>query len=98
LRSARSTLDVLRDRGVNMTSVIPVANRYIKRQLITLEEASKAIGGETIFPIRNDYAPAIQGLNFGQLLSEAGPRSPLRRDLQDLLTKLQTSNVAAGVK
>jgi hypothetical protein len=42
-----------------------------------------------VLPIRNDYAPAIHGLNFGQTLSEAGPRSSIRRDVQDLLAKLE---------
>jgi pilus assembly protein CpaE len=90
LRCARATIDALRDRGVDPASVIPVANRYVKRQLISLEEAAKALGGVEVVPIRNDYAPAVHGLNFGQTLSEAGPRSSLRRDLQDLLAKIES--------
>ncbi len=89
LRCARATLDALRGRGVETTAVIPVANRFVKRQLISLEEANKALGGVDVLPIRNDYAPAIHGLNFGQTLSEAGPRSSIRRDVQDLLAKLE---------
>jgi Flp pilus assembly CpaE family ATPase len=98
LRTARYTLDSLRNLGVNVDSIIPIANRYVKRQLITLEEAAKALGGVSVHPIRNDYTPAIQGLNFGQMLSEAGPRSSLRKDLQDLLAKLDAKNAPAGVK
>jgi pilus assembly protein CpaE len=90
LRCARSILDALRDRGCETTSIVPVANRYVKRGVISLEEANKAIGGVDVLPIRNDYAPALHGLNFGQTLSEAGPRSSIRRDIQDLMTKLES--------
>jgi pilus assembly protein CpaE len=96
LRCARSILDALRDRGADPASIIPVANRYVKRQVISLEEANKALGGVDVLPIRNDYAPAIHGLNFGQMLSEAGPRSSIRRDLQDLVTKLESRTRASA--
>ncbi len=94
LRFARATLDALRDRGIDPASVIPVANRYVKRQVISLEEAAKALGGIDVVPIRNDYAPAIHGLNFGQTLAEAGPRSSVRRDLQELLAKIESRSGA----
>jgi pilus assembly protein CpaE len=95
LRCARSILDALRDRGCDTASIVPVANRYVKRQVISLEEATKAIGGVDVLPIRNDYAPAIHGLNFGQTLSEAGPRSSIRRDIQDLVMKLESRQAAS---
>ena len=96
LRTGRSILDALRERGVDMSSVIPVANRYVKRQLISLEEASKALGGVEVFPIRNDYAPAIQGLNFGQTLSQCAPKSAFRKDLLELLSKLDARKRTAA--
>jgi pilus assembly protein CpaE len=96
LRTARAMLDALRERGVEMNSVIPVANRYVKRQLISLEEASKALGGVEVLPIRNDYAPAIQGLNFGQVLAQCAPRSAFRKDLQELLSKLEAKKRTAA--
>jgi pilus assembly protein CpaE len=96
LRCARSMLDALRSRGVDCNSIVPIANRYVKRQLISLDEASKAIGGVEVFPIRNDYAPAIHGLNFGQTLSQAAPRSSIRRDIQDLLAKLESRTAASA--
>ena len=92
LRTGKAMIDALRERGVQAESIVPVANRYVKRQLISLDEAAKALGGIEVLPVRNDYSPAIQGLNFGQPLSEAGPRSYLRRDLQDLLGKLESRN------
>ena len=90
LRTARSVLDALIQRGIDTTTIFPVANRFAKRQMIGLDEATKALGGgATITPVRNDYAAAIQGLNYGQTLSQAGPRSNLRRDLQELIAKLR---------
>ena len=96
LRMARATLDALRQRGVDTGSVIPVANRYVKRQMISLDDAAKALGGVAadIAHVRNDYTPAITGLNYGQTLSEAGPRSAIRKDLQDLLSRLRAKQTA----
>jgi pilus assembly protein CpaE len=90
LRTARSMLDALIQRGIDTTAIFPVANRFAKRQMIGVDEAAKALGGNiAITPVRNDYAAAIQGVNYGQTLSQAGPRSNLRKDLQDLIAKLR---------
>jgi pilus assembly protein CpaE len=88
LRTARAMLDALWARGVDPASIVAVANRYVKRQMIGLDEASRALGGFDIIPIRNDFSPAIQGWNYGQPLSQAGPRSTIRKDLQELLSQL----------
>jgi pilus assembly protein CpaE len=95
LRLARSMLDAISGRGCDTSSVIPVANRHAKKQMIGLDEASKALGGVQVLAIRNDYWPAIQGMNYGQPLSEAGPRSTIRKDLQDLVAKLREKKPAA---
>ena len=98
LRMARTMIDVLRERGVDTASILPIANRYAKRQMVSLEDASKALGGLQVLAIRNDYLPAIAGLNYGQLLSEAGPRSTLRKDVQELVARLQPAAAAQGAK
>ncbi len=36
----------------------------------------------------NRGTAAIAGVNFGKTLSQAAPRSALRRDLQNLLTEI----------
>jgi pilus assembly protein CpaE len=97
LRTARAMLDALKQRGVDTDAVRLVANRFVKRQMVGLDDARKALGGAEILQVRNDYTPAIRGLNYGQLLSEAGPRSTLRKDLQDLLAAVR-SKAPAGVK
>jgi pilus assembly protein CpaE len=94
LRTARAMLDALIQRGVDTTAIFPIANRFAKRQMIGLDEARKALGGAAVIPVRNDYAAAIEGLNYGQPLSQASPRSNLRKDLQELLAKLREKKLA----
>ena len=95
LRMARAMLDALRGHGIDTGSILPLANRHAKRQMIGLDDASKALGGVQVLAIRNDYLPAIQGLNYGQPLSESGPRSTLRKDLQELVSQLRETKPAA---
>ena len=66
------------------------------RSPITLAQANTAQGGAAPPPSRNAYPPAIHGLNLGQTLSEAGPRSSIRRDRQDLVAKLEARTRATA--
>jgi pilus assembly protein CpaE len=91
VRTARSMIEALGEWGVARSSILPVANRHAKRQMITLDDAQKALGGMDLASIRNDYTATITGLNYGQTLSQAAPRSVLRKDLQDLLAQVQES-------
>jgi pilus assembly protein CpaE len=91
LRVARSILDALDDRAIPRSNVIPVANRFAKRPPISLEEAAKVLGCASIKSLRNDYAAALEGINYGKPLGLASPKSPLRRDLLDLLPAVAPS-------
>lgn len=84
IRTARSMMDALGQRDVPQTGVLPLANRYARRQMIGLDEAAKVLGVSPVL-VHNDYAAAIQGLNFGRPLADGSPRSVIRRDLQGLL-------------
>lgn len=88
LRTARSMLDALVERGVSRQHIIGVANRFAKRPAISVEDAGRVLEGVEIRTVRNDYASALEGLNFGKTLSQVAPRSPLRKDLQDLAATL----------
>jgi pilus assembly protein CpaE len=88
LRMARAMIDALDDFGVHRHHLVPVANRYVKRPPISLEDASKVLGGLEIRTLRNDFPAALEGINYGRMLAQAAPRSPLRRDLQALVTGL----------
>ena len=94
LRIARSMLDSLDERGISRQHITGLANRFAKRPAISVDDAGKVLNGIEIKTIRNDYASALEGLNFGKTLSQVAPRSPLRKDLQDLATALTAAPVA----
>lgn len=89
---ARAMLNALSQLQIPSERIIPVAMRYARRQMVSLEDATKALGNVSIVPVRNDYDSAIHAMNFGQPLAEAAPRSALRRDIQGLLQQLQTAS------
>ncbi|HEV2294153.1 MAG TPA: hypothetical protein VGR35_09870 [Tepidisphaeraceae bacterium] len=96
LRVARMMVAALTERGVSNEAVLPIVTRYARRQhMITLEEASKALGDLPVKWLRNDYHGAAQAMNFGQTLAEAVPRSSLRKDIQELATHLTVAQPAA---
>jgi pilus assembly protein CpaE len=69
--------------------VFPLANRHRKRKsMVSLKEAETALGGVTLEHVGNDFRAAIRGLNYGKPLSDAAPRSVLRRDLRRLVGRL----------
>ena len=67
--------------------ILFVLNRYRKRgTMITYEEAQKALDGIAIRKLSNDFEGTLRSINLGQTLSQAAPRSDLRKDLRDLAT------------
>lgn len=94
LRIARSMLDSLDERGISRQHITGIANRFAKRPAISVDDAGKVLNGIEIKTVRNDYVSALEGLNFGKTLSQVAPRSPLRKDLQDLATALTAAPVA----
>ncbi len=97
---ARGARVAFSERGVPSERLLPVLNRHgSKHSLITLQEAEKSMGGASFFCIANDFRGAVQSVNFGQPLSEAMPRSPARRDVQQLARKvIEMHRQASGVK
>ena len=91
LRVAKGILDALDDRAISRRHVVAIANRYAKRPPISLEEASKVLGGLPVKYLRNDYSAALEGINYGKALAQASPKSVLRRDLLELLPALVPS-------
>ena len=89
VRIARQMVAALAERGISLDTVVPVVTRYAKRHhMISLDEASKALGGLELAVVRNDYHIAAQAINFGQTLARSAPRSVLRKDVQELARKL----------
>ncbi len=90
LGMARLMLSALKERGVFAEALTVVINRHQKRQtMVTLEDARATLGEIPLTCISNDYRSAIKGLNYGQPLAEAAPRSALRRDLRAVAADFQ---------
>jgi Flp pilus assembly CpaE family ATPase len=92
VRLARAMLDSLDEQAVPRGHVIGLVNRYARGSAISLDDASKVLGGGVaVRHLRNDFSAAQSACNFGKSLAEVAPRSPFRRDLQELLKALSTS-------
>ena len=88
VRGARALMRSLTERGVPQEKILPVANRISARskdKLLSLEDARDALGGVQVHAIANDYSSAIRSVNYGQPLERIAPRSPMRRDLAQLV-------------
>jgi pilus assembly protein CpaE len=69
--------------------VIPIVSRYAKRgAMITLAEAKQALGNIELATLCNDYTAAAQSLNLGKPLAQTAARSELRREIQQLASRL----------
>jgi len=91
VRGARALIRSLTGRGVPADRILPVANRIATRgqgKLLSLEDARDALGGVHVHAVANDYDAAIRSVNYGQPLAVVAPRSPMRRDLQQLVELL----------
>jgi pilus assembly protein CpaE len=88
-------------------SVIPIVSRYAKRgAMITLAEAKQALGNIELQTLPNDWTAASQSLNLGKPLAQTAARSELRREIQQLASRLASVHMkqsapaaaAAGAK
>lgn len=99
IRVAKAMLSALIERGISSDRIRPIMNRYRKRhQMITFEDAQKALGGIPLGRVSNDYQSAIRGINYGRPLAQAAPRSALRRDLLQLAVEVSELNSSSNGK
>jgi pilus assembly protein CpaE len=88
IRVTRNMIQALLEREVPVERIKPILNRYRKRrEIISVDEAQKALGGIAPECLSNDYVSAINGNNYGKLLSVSAPRSTLRRDVMELASQ-----------
>ena len=93
IRVAKAMITALIERGIPRNRIRPILNRSrTRRQMISFDEAQKALGGVSLERLRNDYSNAIRGSNYGRLLSQAAPRSALRRDVAHLAERISAVN------
>jgi pilus assembly protein CpaE len=98
IRVARAMCGALIARGVPQDRIMPLVNRYRgRREMISMEDAKRAIGCDNIGYLSNDYKGVISSINFGKPLSSAAPRSPLRADIQNLARALQQATTGRSL-
>ena len=99
ITNARSILEALARREISSESILPVANRYRRRnQIIILEEAEKALG-MSVAQVSNDFSGALKCITHGQPLADVASRSVVRRDVQRLVSRvvgLHSADLAAS--
>ena len=85
LRIAKTMMASLASRGVPVSQVTPVVNRFSHRgQMITMEQVTQALRTERVKRVSNDYRSAARCMDFGQPLASGARRSVLRQDVADL--------------
>ena len=90
IKFARSLISLHKNMGLSEKKIIPLANRYEKwGHMIHIDDWKQAIGVDDLFKVRSDWKSAISCLNQGKTLAEIAPKSVIRKDLQDLVMKIQ---------
>ncbi len=85
IRIARLSIKALVDHGISTDRILALANRYRRRrQMVPWAEAKQALDIVRLGRLRNDYVNVATSINFGKLLADIAPRSPVRRDIQKL--------------
>ena len=85
IRIARLFIKAPVDHGIATDRILALANRYRRRrQMVPWAEAKRALDLVRLGRLRNDYVNVATSINFGKLLADIAPRSPVRRDIQKL--------------
>ena len=98
IRAARELMSALVGQGCSGELLTPVLTRYRKRgNMISYEEACKALGRPAIGKVENDYPTAVESLNFGKPLSQSAPRSGLRKAIAASATQVHQAHTSGQV-
>jgi len=69
-----------------------IANRYLKKSDITIQDTEKALNYPIFFTLPNDYDTTMTCLNKGVPINEGAPRSQLNISMKDLAKSIIASN------
>jgi pilus assembly protein CpaE len=103
IRTARTILLGLADRGVPWSSMLPVVNRWRQRTpMVSFQDTQKALGVSAVARVINDFKSALRSMNYGQPVAQAAPGSKLGRHLRELAAEVLAARdrlpVAVGQK
>jgi pilus assembly protein CpaE len=78
--------------GLGRDRVKLIANRYLKKSDITIQDTEKALNYPIFWTLPNDYDTSMTCLNKGVPISEGAPRSQLNAAMKDLAKSIIASN------
>ena len=78
--------------GLGKDRVKLIANRYLKKSDITIQDTEKALNYPIFFTLPNDYDTTMTCLNKGVPINEGAPRSQLNTSMKDLAKSIIASN------
>jgi pilus assembly protein CpaE len=84
LNHARQHMRVLEGLGHGDARVRMVANRYSKKDAVTIGDFSQVLGKEPDALIPNDYLTTVESVNQGKPIGQVSPNSPIHKAYQRL--------------
>lgn len=88
-------LKFFENKGFGMDRIRLVANRYLKKGDIKVEDAEKALNRPIYWSIPNEYDTAVSCLNRGVPLNVGASKSELNQNIKEL-AKTITSSIKTG--
>ncbi|OGW56057.1 MAG: hypothetical protein A2Y81_05230 [Nitrospirae bacterium RBG_13_43_8] len=88
-------LKFFENKGFGMDRIRLVANRYLKKGDIKVEDAQKALNRPIYWSIPNEYDTAVSCLNRGVPLNVGASKSELNQNIKEL-AKTITSSIKSG--
>lgn len=101
IRTARTILLGLADRGVPWSTMLPVVNRWRQRTpMVSFQDTQKALGVSAVARVANDFKSALRSMNYGQPVAQVASGSKLTKHLRELAAEILAARdrlpVAAG--
>lgn len=91
IRNTQRYLKYFDRMGYGRNRIKLVANRYLKRGDIQVEDAEKALNYPIFWTVPNDYDTSMDCLNKGVPISMGAPRSQLNSSIKELAKAIITS-------
>ncbi len=89
IRTARTILLGLADRGVPWSTMLPVVNRWRPRTpMVSFPDTQKALGVTAVARVANDFKSALRSMNYGQPVAQVAPGSKLTKHLRELAAEV----------
>jgi pilus assembly protein CpaE len=98
LSNTNKLLKCFSSLGYPMERVKIVANRWLKKSEISLDDAEAGIGEKFFWVLPNDYNTTMAAINRGEPLSQVAPKAAITRKLKEMADALAPEEKGAAVK